>query len=220
MAITYNERDVARIEAGGSIAEAVGGIAVGVLAIISLAETTPSAVLTSIATIVLGVVLLAEGGTIAAEFSRLVGFKVEPGPEGSLGVGGMTLELFAGIGLVVLGILALIGVATEVLIACAVIVAGAALVLRSGPLLEMSDLRNQAGEFPETHRKLVHVSASGAVSVQVLAGVAAIVLGILALTNMRMYELMFGDIGLLVMAGAVTLGSGIVTGTMFRMLMR
>lgn len=132
MAITYNERDVARIEAGGSIAEAVGGIAVGVLAIISLAETTPSAVLTSIATIVLGVVLLAEGGTIAAEFSRLIGIRVESGPEGSLEAGGLTLELFAGIALVVLGILALIGVATEVLIACAVIVAGAALILQIG----------------------------------------------------------------------------------------
>jgi hypothetical protein len=220
MAITYNERDVARIEAGGSIAEAVGGIAVGVLAIISLAATVPSAILTSIATIVLGIVLLAEGGTIVAEFSRLVGFKMEARPEGSLEVGGMTLELFAGVGLVVLGVLALIGIATDVLIACAVITAGAALVLRSGSLLEMSDLRNQTGEFPETHRRLAHVSAAGAVSIQVLAGFAAIVLGILALTNMRIDGLMFGDIGLLIMAAAVTLGSGIVSGAMFRMLMR
>jgi len=220
MAITYNERDVARIEAGGSIAEAVGGIAVGVLAIISLAATVPSAVLTSIATIVLGIVLLAEGGTIVAEFSRLVGFRVGAGPEASLEVGGMTLELFAGVGLVVLGVLALIGVATVVLIDCAVITAGAALVLRSGSLLEMSDLRNMTGEFPEAHRRLAHVSASGAVSIQVLAGIAAIVLGILALTSMSTYGLMFGDIALLVMAAAVTLGSGIVTGAMFRMLMR
>ncbi|MDE2474705.1 MAG: hypothetical protein KGO48_06635 [Alphaproteobacteria bacterium] len=220
MAITYNERDTLRIETGGSIAEAVGGIAVSVLAIISLAETTPSLVLIPIAVIVLGIALLAEGSTIAAEFSRFMGATVDASPAGNMQTGGITLEFLAGIGLVVLGILSLIGIATETLVAVSVIAAGAAMVLRSGMLLEMSDLHFQMSGLSDGQRRLARSSASGVVSVQVLCGIAAVVLGILALTTVHFSPLLFGEIGLLVLAGAITFGSGLWTGSMLRMLMR
>lgn len=220
MAITYTERDVRRIETGGSIAEMVGGIAVGVLAIISLAEATPSLVLLPIAVIVLGIALLAEGSTIAAEFTRFMGLAVDAGPAGNMQAGGIMLEFLAGIGLVVLGVLSLIGIATEILVAVSVITAGGAMILRSGMLLEMSDLHNQMSGLPEVQRRLARSSASGIISIQVLCGVAAIVLGILALTTVHFSPLLFGEIGLLVLAGAITFGSGLWTGSMFRMLMR
>lgn len=219
MAITYNERDVRRIETGGSIAEAVGGIAVGVLAIISLTEATPSVVLIPIAVIVLGIALLAEGSTIAAEFRRLMGVTVDASPVGNMQAGGITLEFLAGVGLVVLGILALIGIATEILVAVSVITAGAAMVLRSGMLLEMSDLHNLMSGLPDVQRHLARSSTSGVVSIQVLCGIAAIVLGIIALVTVHFSPLLFGEIGLLVLAGAITFGSGLWTGSVFRMLM-
>lgn len=219
MAITYNERDVRRIETGGSIAEAVGGIAVGVLAIISLTEATPSVVLVPIAVIVLGIALLAEGSTIAAEFRRLMGVTVDASPVGNMQAGGITLEFLAGVGLVVLGILALIGIATEILVAVSVITAGAAMVLRSGMLLEMSDLHNLMSGLPDAQRHLARSSTSGVVSIQVLCGIAAIVLGIIALVTVHFSPLLFGEIGLLVLAGAITFGSGLWTGSVFRMLM-
>lgn len=219
MAITYNERDVRRIETGGSIAEAVGGIAVGVLAIISLTEATPSVVLIPIAVIVLGIALLAEGSTIAAEFRRLMGVTVDASPVGNMQAGGITLEFLAGVDLVVLGILALIGIATEILVAVSVITAGAALVLRSGMLLEMSDLHNLMSGLPDVQRHLARSSTSGVVSIQVLCGIAAIVLGIIALVTVHFSPLLFGEIGLLVLAGAITFGSGLWTGSVFRMLM-
>lgn len=220
MAITYNERDVLRIETGGSIAEAVGGIAVGVLSIISLAEATPSVVLIPIAVIVLGIALLAEGSTIVAEFARFMGVSVEAGPAGNFTAGGITLEFLAGMGLVVLGILALIGIATDILVAASVIAAGATLILRSGMLLEISDLHTQMAGMPEVQRRLARVSVSGVISVQVLCGAAAIVLGILALTTLHFSPLLFGEIGLIVMAAAITIGSGMWTGSLFRMLIR
>src|SRR5215469_250980 len=131
MAMTYNESDVLRIETGRSIAEAVGGIVVGVLAIISLAQAFPSLVLIGIAVIVLGIALLAEGRTIAAESARFTGLNMGTGPVGTrstvapesvhytgadvgavpvinLHTGGTTMEFLAGIAIVVLGILALI----------------------------------------------------------------------------------------------------------------
>lgn len=237
MAMTYNERDVVRIETGRSIAEAVGGIVVGILAIVSLAQAFPSLVLIGIAVIVLGIALLAEGRTIAAETARFTGLHVDTGPVDNrstvapesvryagagpvtnLHTGGTTLEFLAGIAIVVLGILALIGIVPEILIAVAVIIAGAAMIVTSGTLLEMSDLHAQLSGVSDPQRRLARASASGAVSIQMLCGVGAIVLGILALTTVPVNGLLLSEIGLLVLAAAIMLGSGLWSGSLFRMM--
>ena len=94
MAIADDARGILEIASGGLLIEAVGGIAVIVLAVIGLARGG-DAFLTAIATIVLGVALLAEGGAITAQFSKLVA------ADGMLGAaelgGGMTAEVHAGV---------------------------------------------------------------------------------------------------------------------------
>jgi len=216
MAITYDEKSALRIETGGSIVEGAGGIAVVVLAIISLAEAVPSSALIAIAVIVLGVALLAEGGAIAAEFSRLLGAGTGTMSRIDLG-GGMILEWLGGVALAALGILSLVGVVPGVLIPAAVITGGAVLMLSSGTLVEMNEFRMRSTAFPEAYRGLLGASVSGAVAIQVLAGAAAIVLGILAFTGTGAGTLMFSQIGLLVLGSALVIGAGTLTGNLIRM---
>jgi hypothetical protein len=215
MATTLHERSTLHIETGGSIVEVVGGIAVAVLAIISLAEATPSALVLSTAVVVLGIAFVAEGGAIAAEFSRLIGVDAAKGfmPSSDIGAG-MTLELVGGIGLVVLGILALIGVATETLIAVAALTGGALVLLSSGAVAEMNEHRFHSTDLSEGGRGLAMASFSGAATIQFLAGAAATVLGILALTGNA--PLMFSQIALLVLGSALIMGTS-ATGTLIRM---
>jgi hypothetical protein len=215
MATTLHERSSLHIETGGSIVEVAGGIAVAVLAIISLAGLIPSALLLSIAVIVLGIAFVAEGGAIAAEFSRLIGVDAAKDlvPSSDIG-GGMTLELVGGVGLVVLGILALIGVATNVLIGVAVLTGGTLVLLSSGAVAEMNEYRFRSTELSEASRGLARASFSGAATIQFLAGAAAAVLGILALTGND--ALMFSQIGILVLGSALIMGTS-TTGTLLRM---
>jgi hypothetical protein len=169
-----------KILAGGSVTEALCGAATVVLAILGLAGLIPGP-LASIATITFGVALLAQGGAIAARYSRLV-HSVQPyewDTRTELG-GGMGAEFLAGGAGVVLGILGLLGLATSVLIPIAVIVFGAALLLGSGASADISTITLPG----ETHERVAHVArqASAAASGgQVLIGIGAIVLGIIAL---------------------------------------
>jgi hypothetical protein len=71
MSTTYNEKTFLEIETTGSVIEAATGVAVIVLAIIGL-ERADTGFMTSITGIVLGAALLAEGGAIAAEYSKLL----------------------------------------------------------------------------------------------------------------------------------------------------
>src|SRR5262249_28083397 len=111
-----------KVLAGGSMTEALCGAGTVVLALLGLAGIMQG-MLASIATIVFGVALLAQGGAIAARFSRLV-HETQPyewNTRTELG-GGMSAEFLGGGAGLVLGVLGLLGVATSVLIPIAVIV--------------------------------------------------------------------------------------------------
>src|SRR5262245_11772038 len=132
------EREAARraeksadIAAGSSMAGAIGGVAVVVLAILGLAGVGPLYMI-SIATIVLGVAFLSEGGGIAARHARVLSGSVGGHTAVTEFGGGMTAEFIGGAAGIILGILALIGVVTTVLTAAAAIVFGATLLLSSG----------------------------------------------------------------------------------------
>jgi hypothetical protein len=214
MAVTYDDKSALRMETGGSIVEAAGGLAVVVLTIISLAEAAPSTVLSSIAVIVLGIAFLAEGGAIAAELSRLLGVGSGTLDKLDLG-GGMTLELLGGVGILALGILSVVGLVSAVLIPAAVITAGAVLVLSSGTLIEINQYRLNSQDTAQAYRGLAQASVFGAVTIEVLAGAAAIVLGILAFTGTA--PLLFSEIGLLVCGSALLIGAGTFTASLVRM---
>lgn len=215
MALTEDTKSMIEIESSGSLIEAAGGIAVIVLTIIGLARGSEG-FMTSIATIVLGVALLAEGGVIAAQFSRLLG-AATGGTIGAMELGGgMTAEVLTGGGAIVLGILGLVDLHPMVLLPAAVIAIGGSLVLTAGAVERLSHLRVQATGLPEMAQKVAQAAVSGAVGTQVLAGIGAIVLGILALVSAN-HAVTLTLVGLLVLGSAVALSGTALAGRLMRM---
>src|SRR5690348_1150029 len=105
----------------GLLTEGAAGIAVIVLAVVSLAGVS-AASLTSIAAIVIGVGLMAQGFNSAADNSRMT---IAAGAVASSDLAGeVMVDVLAGITGVILGILALIGINVEILLASALIVFG------------------------------------------------------------------------------------------------
>lgn len=224
---TAQARSFLEFEAGGSAVEAAGGLGVIVLSVIGLAGTAPT-FMASIAGIIFGVALLAQGGTIAAAFSRLLE-KISGGVLGATELGGgMTLEFLGGGAAVVLGILALIGEHPEILIAVLVIGAGATLMFSAGTTQRLNDLKAEASGASEIARRVAHTAGSSAVSAQILAGLTAVVLGIVALVyhpaaqaqaaaqTSGSVDLMLVLVGLLVLGAAITLSGMALNGKLTR----
>jgi hypothetical protein len=168
----------------GGVMDAIGGIATAVLAIIGLAGWRPE-LLAGVATIVFGAALLIQGGTLLSEYSQVFT------PAGALQTAsdafagdGLAVMFPVGIAGIVLGILALVGVASYALTSVAVIAFGAALVLSAQSVRRLyrmqADLR-RASVSPYTIREfLAGEMASGSAGIQFLAGMGALVLGIIA----------------------------------------
>ena len=170
---------------GGSMAEAVGGVAAIVLAILALVGIIPRE-LVPIATIVIGAAFFCEGGTMAAAYRRTLS-------RGTAG-GGITVEFLAGLAGIVLGILALFLNLTTSLLGAALIVLGAAMLLS----IRLPGVTSEAASTPDGS--------------QVLIGLAAVVLGILALAGLGSMVLI--EVGLL------CLGVGVLTAGTFHGLSR
>jgi hypothetical protein len=158
--------------AGGSMMEAVGAIATMALAIVGLAGVlTPT--MTAIATIVIGASFLLEGGAFGAAqvSSRTTEFESASS--------GASATFLGGVAGIVLGILALLGIASTTLLAVGAIVYGATFLL-SG--------MGQSSSFG---------SAAGG---HTLVGLAAAVLGILAVVGLSPQ--------VLVLVALLSLGAG------------
>jgi hypothetical protein len=103
---------------------------------------------------------------------------------GQFGGGTLATLFLAGTAGIVLGILALLGIQPLELSAIAVIAFGAALVLSSNAVWQLHVLRRSAmGAVTSGSEILASEMASGSAGVQALAGLAAIVLGILAVVG-------------------------------------
>ena len=114
---------------GGSVFESFGAVATVVLAIIALAGVLPPT-LAGIATIIVGAAMLMESGAFMAGTAPVSLVRVES----RWFEGAETADFEGGLAAIVLGILALLGIAPETLISVAVIALGAAC-LFSGRLL-------------------------------------------------------------------------------------
>lgn len=201
----------------GSGAEVIGGIGAVTLAIIGLSNVAPGFMVT-IATIVLGAAFLIEGGAVAAEYSDILDRTSHGTLVKAEWSGGMSMDMVAGAAGVVLGILALIGIAPQVLVGASVITFGAALAMSYGTVTRLNELRIDAEEELQPKVKRVAKQALlGAAGAQVLLGVGVIVLGILVLIDIAPMELSL--IGLLVV-GASLIISGSAVGGRFAGLFR
>jgi hypothetical protein len=174
--------ELTELEAGEGAIQAFGGLAVIVLAILGLSGLAP-AMLASIAGIVIGAALLAEGGTIAGELSILASGPVHDAASSAEAGSGMTVEFLAGGAVVVLGILALIGISQPILVPALIIVTGTALILTTGTMHHLDEVKMEASGTSGDAQRIVRGAASGTAGAQLLAGLAAIVLGILALVS-------------------------------------
>ncbi len=198
MSITFRETRSYGGMVGAGLMDAAGGVATVVLVICGLTGIHPP-ILTSVAVVVLGAELIARGAAIASALSATAAESAaDLAVMGEYG-GGLAALFLAGLGGVTLGILALLGVAQLVLTAVAAIGFGVALVLSngSGSLLFMGD--SAAAE-----------ASPVAESVPAVAGLVAIVLGILALVQMgnAASSLSLILVALLVLGAAVIASGG------------
>ena len=200
MSVTQTTASAAT-ETSGLFAEAVGGIATVVLTIIALSGTSTGFLLAT-ATIVFGAALLIEGTSIVSDFAGVlssaagaVGFQ--------MGTGGLAAVFLAGITGIILGILALLGTHAFVLISVAVIVYGSALILSSSAMMNLHMFKARlVGEF------MTGTAVSSSAGAQALAGIAAIVLGILAVSGLHTETLAL--VALLVLGAAIlATGNGV-----------
>jgi hypothetical protein len=202
------------VVAGGSLAEAACGIGVIVLAILGLAGIFPF-YLAAVGVLAMGAALTLEGAAIAVGYSR----KLEAAGLSSAKVaevgGGMTAETLGGVAGIVLGILSLVGVAWSVLLPVALIAFGGALMLGTGATARLDSMHEC---LADRTRRLLRETVNAAAGIQALAGIAAIVLGILGLVFAD--PIMFTLIGLLCTGAAGLLSGAAVGGRMLALLNR
>ncbi len=213
----HQERRSAEFVTGGSAIECIGGIATVVLAIIGLAGVFP-VYLAAVAAIVLGAAMLIQSAAVGARFSELLADTAGTRLTNRQLGGGMTAEFLGGAAGIVLGVLALLHVFPAVLLAVAAIVFGGSLLLRIGTSTRLNSLAiDRAWEGPE-HEMSRHVASemvAGSNAAQALVGLAAIVLGILALVGIAyawtLVLVAMLCLGASVMVSGAALGSKMMT---------
>jgi hypothetical protein len=198
----------------GGVVDAIGGVATIVLTIIALSGINQQ-MLAAIATIVFGAALLIQAGTMLTEYTMLAFPAGTSDPEEVAGGGGLSALFLVGAAGIVLGVLALINIVPQTLTAAAVIAFGSALLLSSNSVRQLYRVK-QSWHRLEVARRLSGAEilagemASGSAVLQCLSGVAAIVLGILAVTGANPAVLTL--VGLLILGSTVLLTGSTLSG--------
>jgi hypothetical protein len=209
-----SEKTILGIEAGGAVVEGLAALAAVVLAILGIIGLMPL-YMASIASILIGAALLAQGSAIASEYSKLLS-RLSGGTFGTIELGtGTTTEFVIGGAAVTLGILSLVNIHPHILLPAAVIAIGAALVLTSGATTRLNELKLEAAKAGEVAHNMARSAVSSAAGAQMLAGLATIVLGIIALVMaIDVMTMTMTLVGLLVGSAALTLSASALSGKM------
>lgn len=205
------EKTLERAVVGGTTIEAIGGAVAVVLSIIGLARIFPG-FMAAVSAIALGVALLFEGGFIASEYTRIL----ERSGKGTLETaelgGGLGTQTLAGGAVIVLGILALLGIATWSLLAISSLILGAGVLLGSGVTSRLNAVKIEASEESARTQRIAHEIVSASAAGEVLIGLSAIVLGILALIGISPDVLVL--VAMLAVGASILLTGSAVTGRM------
>lgn len=191
----------------GGFADAVGGIATVVLAIVALAGVNPG-ILVPVAVIVFGAALLVQGGTILSEHAHILFPATGTGSMEQFKGGNLSAVFMVGIAGIVLGVLALLGVAAATLSAVSVIAFGAALVLTANSVRELHMFRRPVGMSGS--EMVAGEMASDSAGIQLIAGLTAVVLGILAVAGVNAPVLMLS--AMIVLGAALVLSGSTLSG--------
>jgi hypothetical protein len=206
-----HETTTAKTVATGATAEAVAGAGALVLAIIGLAGLYPM-ILTAIAVIAAGAGFLFQGAAAAARISSLAREVHTEHPEATMETG-LSAEIVGGLGGIVLGILALVGVVPVTLLSISAIVFGGTLLFGSPAVYTVSKV--QTGT-ESTVEHVMRETALGAAGAQALIGLGAVTLGILALIGLAPLTLVL--VAVLAVGASALLSGGALTGKMVSML--
>jgi hypothetical protein len=200
----------AEAEPLGLLSEGAAGIATVVLSVIALAGIS-SAPLASIVTIVVGVGLMVQAFNSTAERFRAISTgSASTAQSVDLGAEVM-VDVVSGFTGLVLGIVALVGVNAAHLVPAALIVFGGALLL-SGGIEMISGVPSGAGQTSTA----AFQSSAATGGLQIMVGIAAIVLGILALTTLASWVLVL--VGFIAIGAALLMVSATFSGAVTRLL--
>ncbi len=218
MSITSRESAFRETAVYGGMADAIGGLATIVIAIVGLSGVN-AANMAAIGTIVFGAALLILGGAMASEYARIL-FPAGSTPSQVEGLGGssLTVVFLVGVAGIVLGLLALLGIQPTVLTPIAAIAFGSALVLSSNAVwqlhaLEQEALKSKGGSDFATGEILARDMAFGSAGVQALSGVAVIVLAVLALVGVAS-SLTLNLVALLALGATIVFTGGSLSATL------
>ncbi len=216
MSMTYRTTVSGQSAAYGGLIDAIGGVATIVLAICGLAGINPP-MFTAIATIVFGVALMIQGGAILSDYAQMIfptGATVTTTEEFS--GNSLSVVFLVGAAGIVLGVLGVLGIHANVLSPIAMIAFGTALALSSNSVRDLYTMR-RAASGGETQSQfmggevLASEMASGSAGVQALGGLAAIVLGVIAVAG-NAHDLTINLAALIVVGGTLVLtGSSLST---------
>jgi len=201
----------------GGFADAIGGIATVVLAIIGLSGVH-SDLIVAIATIIFGAALLVHAGSMLSDYTHVIFPSGSGTVSGSDFAGGSLAAVFlVGAAGIILGVLALLGLYAVQLSAIAVIAFGSSLVLSSNAIWHLYLLKRASmmtREAREDSRSgseiLAGEMASGSAGMQALAGLAAAILGILAVVGT--YPAVLTLVALLILGASIVLTGGALSG--------
>jgi hypothetical protein len=180
-----------------------GGIAL-VLGIVGLAIAGShhgvEMYLSAVAQISLGVALIVFGMALAMAYIRLADQVEDTGT-----VTGTTADMFLGGAVVVLGVLALLSVASEILIPVAVIVVGVGMILNSAAAVRAATLETEMTGARSPARRVSEELVFATSSIRAVAGIAVAILGIIALTG--------ASAMVLTLAAAIIAGAAMLLGS-------
>lgn len=164
----------------GTEAVAAVGAAAAVLGILGLAGVLP-AVLAEVAVVLVGASFIAAHGNAAGRYEPAL----TPAERQELHTlplaGGVTTEFVGGLAGAVMGLLALLGVASTPLLAIAVIVLGAVAIMSGRSHDRMSALVIETADVSPRVKTIAREASSASLGALMLIGMGAAALGILAL---------------------------------------
>jgi len=194
--LATDRRTVVVVESGASL-EVLAGLGAVALTVIGIDGHRPLT-MGAVATLLLGIALVTQGGAIASRWRAMVRRLDGTRYDRTELLGGIGTEVFGGLVGIAIAILALAGVVPRVMVPVATIVYGAALLLGGAAQPELANLGGRDSRAQA-------VEASG--GIMVIVGIAAAVLGILALLEVGP-AIVLALIALLCVGGALTFAGG------------
>jgi hypothetical protein len=195
------------------VPESVGGAVAVVLTILGLAHVAP-AFLVAIALIAAGAALVLRGAAMVRDCARALQRSGEGSAPEVAGSGGLCVELLAGGAGIVLGILALLNVEPVDLVAVGVIALGGALVLTASATARLAGARIAAAYSDARAEAIANEITASSAAMQALAGLTAVVLGILALAGFSAVVLVLIallTVGAFILLNGVSISGAVVT---------